>query len=94
MVGLFCAFYYRGDSEKQIAEQLRFDSVEDMRKQFAEWDLPPWLIEGAPRREREALQERDPKKSRGKRKDRNRTTGGPLQELPPFKDAAPCSRKR
>ena len=88
-VALVCTYRYRGDREKKIAEQLNFDSVEDMHKQLAKWDLPTWLIEGDPRRERAAIRDRDPKKNPNKRKDRNRTTGGPVQELPPFKDAAP-----
>jgi hypothetical protein len=83
------ALRHQGASEEQIAEELRFDSAEDMRNQLENWKLPGWLIGEASGHDRKATQDRDPKKSRGKRKDRNRTTGGPVQEVPPFKDAAP-----
>jgi hypothetical protein len=84
---MLCVQRQRGTSEEQIAEQLGFGSVEDMRIQLENWDLPEWLTRGNFGGERGTTQDRNLGKKRGKRK--AKTTGGPVQELPPSKGAAP-----
>ena len=43
-VALFSYHRAEGTADEEIAEKLRFDSVEEMREQLQEWDLPGWLV--------------------------------------------------
>jgi hypothetical protein len=75
-VGKLCALHYQGGySEEDIARELDFDTVEDMRNQLQNWDLPGWLVGEE--------SETNPTKKTRKKGDRRARNLAPLNELPP-----------
>jgi hypothetical protein len=77
-VGLLCRLRYEGrKSDEEIAEQLRFDSAEDMRIQLNDWDVPAWLVGKAPGSESDKTERR------------GMTATEEPTELPPAYDALP-----
>jgi hypothetical protein len=47
-IGMLCELRRRNVPEKEIALKLQFGSVEAMRVQLANWDMPNWITGGAP----------------------------------------------
>jgi hypothetical protein len=81
-VGLLCRLRYEGrKSDEEIAEQLRFDSAEDMRIQLNDWDVPAWLVGKAPGSESDKTERR------------GMTATEEPTELPPAYDALPLFRR-
>jgi hypothetical protein len=81
-VGLLCSLRYEGrKSDEEIAEQLRFDSAEDMRIQLNNWDVPAWLVGEAPGSESDKTERR------------GMTATEEPTELPPAYDALPLFRR-
>jgi hypothetical protein len=83
--GLVCARLYERKSHEEIAEELGFDSVEELRAKLQDWNLPPWLV-GA---EGNSVTN----KPREKNTPRARSLG-PAQELPPASSATELFRER
>jgi hypothetical protein len=75
-----------GRSHEEIAKELRFDSVEQMRALLDDWKLPDWLIgtETKP----------DKKRSREKSTPPRLRGAGPRQDLPPAGNATELFRER
>src|SRR5215211_3014590 len=44
ITALVCAVRFRGESSEEIAKGLHFDSVEQMRLQLQNWELPDWIV--------------------------------------------------
>jgi hypothetical protein len=63
---------------RQGLDKLGFGSAEALRIQLKNWGFPEWLLEGT-----------SAPKGQPARKRKAKTTGGPVQELPPSKEAAP-----
>jgi hypothetical protein len=81
-VGLLCSLRYEGrKSDEEIAEQLRFDSAEDMRIQLNNLDVPAWLVGEAPGSESDKTERR------------GMTATEEPTELPPAYDALPLFRR-
>jgi hypothetical protein len=69
---------------EELAKKLQFNSVEEMRKQLKDWDLPDWLI---------GVETNSGKgKARGKDTPRRLRSLGPGKELPPFGNATELIR--
>jgi hypothetical protein len=71
-----------GFSEEEIADKAGFESVEHMRQQFAQWDLPSWLS-GAQHAQQKHQSKRRPGAGSGR-----------IEELPPAARAASLIRER
>jgi len=87
-VAVFSKLRYRNElSDEETAQKLRFDSVEEMRTQLKNWDIPTWLVGGEA-----AVTSRSTarKKSYGERRARS---SGPPKELPPARNAMPLFRE-
>jgi hypothetical protein len=82
-VALFSYHRAEGTDDEEIAEKLRFDSVEEMQEQLQEWELPGWLT-GKPSSTTAA------KANRGRRPG---PSSGERVELPPAKEAMPLFRE-
>ncbi len=68
-------------------EKLGFGSVEAMRIQLSNWEVPDWVTQEEPAAERLKA----PKPAPRERKARS---SGPAKELPPARDAAPLFREK
>jgi hypothetical protein len=75
-----------GYSEEYIAKELDFDTVEDMRTQLQNWDLPGWLVG-------EESETNLNKKTR-KKGDRRARNLAPVNELPPAGNATELFKER
>jgi hypothetical protein len=82
-VALFSYHRAQGTDDEEIAEKLRFDSVEEMREQLQEWELPGWLVG-------KASSTTPTKDNRGRRPGQG---AGERVELPPAKEAIPLFRE-
>lgn len=75
-------------SDEEIAEKLRFKSVDHMRRQLENWSVPDWLI-GDKRATNSA---RTPQARKGG--ERRARGSGPTKELPPASNATPLFREK
>ncbi len=66
-------------SEEDIARKLDFDTVEDMRTQLRNWDLPSWFVGEE--------SETNPTKKTRKKGDYRARDLAPVKELPPAGNA-------
>jgi hypothetical protein len=78
---------YQGRSPEEIAEHLRFNSVEEVCAQLESWKLPEWLVgEGS---------QTDRTNNKVRKESARRARGfGPAKELPPAGNATPLFRER
>ena len=82
--------YHRAEgglSDEEIADKLRFDSVEDMRAQLESWKLPGWLVG-------EASGINSTKRKVRKKSTPRARSLSPTKELPPAGNATPLFRER
>jgi hypothetical protein len=85
ITGLVCAKRLEGKRSEEIAKELRFKSVEEMRALLESWELPGWLV-GA---------ETNSGKNKARVKSTPRLRGfGPGKKLPPAGNATELFRER
>jgi hypothetical protein len=84
---MFCTLRHGNEySDEQIAEQLRFNSVEEMHAKLKSWQLPDWLVGANTNSNKKRTQEkRTPPRLRGV---------GPKKDIPPASNAAELFRER
>jgi hypothetical protein len=73
-------------SDDEIAKELEFDSVEDMRGRLEGWQIPGWLIGGE--------SETNSTKKTRKKSTRRAQDLGPAKGLPPAGNATPLFKER
>src|SRR5215211_8825384 len=86
-VGMLGTLRWKGGySDEDIAEKLHFDTVEDMRTQLRNWDLPGWLFGEEP--------ETNPTKQTRKKGDYRARNLALVTELPPAGNATGLFKER
>jgi hypothetical protein len=84
-IGVVCARLYEGRSREEIAKELRFDSVEDMRDQLQSWNLPDFIV---------GAKANSSKKSTHKKSTPRLRNIGSAKALPPLGNATNLFKER
>jgi hypothetical protein len=84
-VGIVGALRFKGKSYEEIAEYLRFNSVEEMRALLESWELPDWLVGAETNSDKKRVHEKSTPRLRGV---------GPAKELPPAGNATELFKER
>lgn len=85
IVGMVGALRFKGKSYEEIATQLKFDSVEEMRNRLESLQLPGWFVGAETNSDKKRVREKNTPRLRN---------FGPGKELPPAGNASELFKER
>lgn len=89
-LALISLFRAQGLGEDEVAEQAKYRGAGHMRQELEKWGLPTWFVEGDSPPEPKSHPSNDMQDDTNDSKTR---TSGPVEELPPTRNAIPLFQK-